>query len=57
MNWGSVRILAMGGYALYVWGSYGAVLVLMVASRCWPAPPRIAERGRGQRVGQSIGQD
>jgi heme exporter protein D len=25
----------MGGYGLYVWGSYGVVLVLMVASRCW----------------------
>ena len=32
MNWGSLsEFLAMGGYGLYVWGSYGVVLVLMVA--------------------------
>ena len=27
MNWGSLsEFLAMGGYGLYVWGSYGVVL-------------------------------
>ena len=32
MNWGSVdNFLAMGGYGLYVWGSYGVTLVLIVA--------------------------
>ena len=31
MNWGSVsEFLAMGGYGLYVWGSYAVVLALMV---------------------------
>ena len=31
MNWGSVsEFFAMGGYGLYVWGSYAVVLVLMV---------------------------
>jgi heme exporter protein D len=31
MQWHSVgEFLAMGGYALYVWGSFGACLVLMV---------------------------
>ncbi len=31
MNWGSVsEFLAMGGYGLYVWGSYVVVLALMV---------------------------
>jgi len=31
MNWGSWGdFFAMGGYALYVWGSYGVALVLMV---------------------------
>ncbi len=31
MNWGSVsEFLAMGGYGLYVWGSYSVVLLLMV---------------------------
>ena len=23
MNWGSLTIFAMGGWRLYVWGSYG----------------------------------
>jgi heme exporter protein D len=32
MNWGSLdNFLAMGGYGLYVWGSYGVTLVLIVA--------------------------
>jgi heme exporter protein D len=31
MNWGSVdAFFAMGGYALYVWGSYAATFLLMV---------------------------
>ncbi|HWN30492.1 MAG TPA: heme exporter protein CcmD [Burkholderiales bacterium] len=31
MNWASWSdFLAMGGYALYVWGSYGVVLGLLV---------------------------
>ena len=31
MNWGSVsEFLSMGGYALYVWGSFGACVVVMV---------------------------
>ena len=28
MNWG--EFFAMGGYGLYVWGSYGVTLLLMV---------------------------
>jgi len=32
MNWGSpAEFFAMGGYALYVWGSYGVTAVLIVA--------------------------
>jgi heme exporter protein D len=32
MHWNSVgEFFAMGGYALYVWGSFGACAVLMVA--------------------------
>lgn len=32
MNWGSLdNFLAMGGYAFYVWGSYGVTLLLLVA--------------------------
>ncbi len=31
MQWNSVgEFFAMGGYALYVWGSFGACLVLML---------------------------
>jgi heme exporter protein D len=31
MNWNSLdEFLAMGGYALYVWGSYALVLGLML---------------------------
>lgn len=32
MNWGSAsEFFAMGGYGLYVWGSYAVTLVLMLA--------------------------
>jgi heme exporter protein D len=32
MNWGSLEnFLAMGGYGLYVWGSYAVTLVLIAA--------------------------
>ena len=32
MNWASLdSFLAMGGYGLYVWGSYAVTLVLIVA--------------------------
>jgi heme exporter protein D len=31
MNWNSLdEFLAMGGYALYVWGSYAVVAICMV---------------------------
>ena len=31
MNWGSAsEFFAMGGHALYVWGSFGACAVLMI---------------------------
>jgi heme exporter protein D len=31
MNWGSpAEFFAMGGYALYVWGSFGVCALLMV---------------------------
>lgn len=31
MNWGSVsEFFAMGGYGLYVWGSYGVALLVFV---------------------------
>ena len=32
MNWGSWQnFFAMGGYGLYVWGSYAVTLVVLVA--------------------------
>ena len=32
MNWNSVgEFIAMGGYGLYVWGSFGMALVVMLA--------------------------
>ncbi len=32
MNWGSAsEFFAMGGYGLYVWGSYAVTAVLMVS--------------------------
>lgn len=32
MNWGSAsEFFAMGGYGLYVWGSYAVALVCMLA--------------------------
>lgn len=32
MNWGSVgNFLEMGGYAWYVWGSYGVTMALVAA--------------------------
>jgi heme exporter protein D len=32
MHWNSLQeFLAMGGYGLYVWGSYGATAILMIA--------------------------
>ena len=32
MNWaGPAEFFAMGGYAFYVWGSYGVAAVLIVA--------------------------
>ena len=31
MNWGSpAEFFAMGGYALYVWGSFGAAALCMI---------------------------
>jgi heme exporter protein D len=41
MNWGSAsEFFSMGGYGLYVWGSYGAALLLMTVE------PVLARRRR-----------
>jgi heme exporter protein D len=35
MNWGGANdFFAMGGYGLYVWGSYAVALALMVLEPC-----------------------
>ena len=52
MNWGSLsEFLAMWGYGLYVWGSYGVVLLLMVAE---PLLARHRYRKALGQVGQSV---
>lgn len=41
MIWQSAAdFFAMGGYGVYVWGSYGLTLVLMVAEPCLAARRR-----------------
>ena len=45
MNWNSpAEFFAMGGYGLYVWGSFGACAVLMIAE------PWLAMRRRKNAV-------
>lgn len=45
MSWGSLgNFLHMGGYALYVWGSY-AVAALCIAAEVWT----LARRSRAAR--------
>jgi heme exporter protein D len=42
MNWGSASdFFAMGGYGVYVWGSYGVALAAMLADA---AAARVRER-------------
>ncbi|MBS3916412.1 MAG: heme exporter protein CcmD [Sulfuritalea sp.] len=45
MNWGSAsEFFAMGGHALYVWGSYGACALLMILE------PILAGKRRSQAI-------
>jgi len=40
MNWGSLgAFLDMGGYGLYVWGSFG-MCALVLAAECWGVSQR-----------------
>ena len=40
MNWTSLNdFLAMGGYGLYVWGSFGMCALVLVAE-CWAVAQR-----------------
>lgn len=57
MNWGSTEaFFAMGGYALYVWGSYAVTAVLLVAEIVLLVLRRrgILARLRGARAGRSV---
>lgn len=52
MNWGSWdNFWAMGGYAFYVWGSYGVTLAL-IAAEVWLLKRRshAARRALAERV-------
>jgi len=47
VSWGSLDgFLAMGGYGLYVWGSYAVTLVLIVAELMLLAKRRRSAVGR-----------
>jgi heme exporter protein D len=49
MQWGSVpEFLAMGGYALYVWGAYAVTAVVIAAEVV-----TLVRRGRTLRARQS----
>lgn len=57
MNWGSWSdFFAMGGYALYVWGSYGVtaglivVEILMLRNRRRAALDQLGRSGMGGRA-------
>ena len=50
MNWSGVGdFWAMGGYGLYVWGSYGVALLLMVGE------PALASRRRRRALRDATG--
>jgi heme exporter protein D len=47
MNWGSAsEFFAMGGHALYVWGSFGACAALMIVE------PILARTRRNQAINE-----
>ncbi len=51
MNWNSLEeFLAMGGYGLYVWGSYALALVLMLLE------PRLVARRHRRALAQADAQ-
>ena len=57
MNWsGPAEFFAMGGYGLYVWGSFGACLIAMVAEPFLAARRRNAILGslRRERIAEEL---
>lgn len=54
MNWGSAsEFFAMGGHALYVWGSYGVTAVLIIAETLWVKSKQQQTRQRLARMAQA----
>jgi heme exporter protein D len=50
MNWNSAgEFFAMGGYGLYVWGSYGVCALVMIVE-----PLRAAQRHRQARAAAAL---
>ncbi|MCX8085585.1 MAG: heme exporter protein CcmD [Rhodocyclaceae bacterium] len=57
MNWGSAaEFFAMGGYALYVWGSFGVCALLMIAEPILVAKRRsnILQSLRRERLAETL---
>jgi heme exporter protein D len=49
VNWGSLEaFLAMGGYGLYVWGTYVVTALLLVAEVLWL-------KGRRRTIARRLG--
>jgi heme exporter protein D len=58
MNWNSpAEFFAMGGYAFYVWGSFGACLLAMVVEPVLAAKRRtdILRSLRRERIADELG--
>ena len=57
MNWGSpAEFFAMGGYGLYVWGSFGVCALLMIADPIMASKRRmdILRSLRRERLAESL---
>jgi len=57
MNWSSpAEFFAMGGYAFYVWGSFGACAILMIVEPILAAKRRtsILRSLRRERVAETL---
>jgi len=57
MNWGSpAEFFAMGGYGLYVWGSFGVCALLMIAEPIMARKRRndILRSLRRERLAESL---
>lgn len=60
MNWNSpAEFFAMGGYALYVWGSFGACAVAVVVEIALVRQRRraVVDRLRRERLADSLEQE